>query len=381
MMAILLAAAVLGLALLPAALTLANLRLFGRPASGSPRNETSEGGGPLCSVCIPARNEEAAIEAAVRSILAAVDLPIEVIVVDDHSEDATGLILERISGEDSRLQRVLAPSLPAGWNGKQHACSVAATHARGEWLLFLDADVRLQPSAIAALIAEAEQRQVGLLSGFPRQVTLTWAESSLVPMMYVILLGYLPLSRSRAEPTNPALAAGCGQLFLARRADYQRSGGHAAIAGSRHDGIMLPRLFRRCGISTDICDASELASCRMYADRRSVLVGLLKNAREGIANRRLIVPFTVLLIGGFVAPLLLLPHAIYWRWPLLSIVLLAAALLLSFVPRLLIARRLERQRWTVIASPLIVAWFVLIQWWALVRDTLGIQTAWRGRSS
>lgn len=381
MIYIIVAIVILMLALLPAAMTVANLKQFDRLRPATFAGEAVPIGQLRCSICIPARNEEAGIEVAVRSILSEQYLPIEVVVVDDHSEDATGDILRRIESEDARVRRVLAPPLPTGWNGKQHACSVAANHATGDWLLFLDADVRLKPGAIPAILTAAENRGVGLLSGFPSQVTGTWAEAALVPMMYVILLGYLPLSRSRAEATNPALAAGCGQLFLARKVDYERAGGHAAIAASRHDGIMLPRLFRRCGIATDICDASHLASCRMYTDRRSVLVGLLKNAREGIANKRLIVPFTILLVGGYVAPLLLLPHAIYWGWPVLSIVLLAIALTLSFIPRLAIAYRLEGQRWTALASPLIVAWFVAIQWWALLRDTLGIRTTWRGRSS
>jgi len=112
-----------------------------------------------------------------------------------------------------------------------------------------------------------------------------------------VLLGFLPLSRSR-HSNSASLAAGCGQLFLTTRDAYRRAGGHYAIKSSLHDGIMLPRLFRRAGLRTDIFDASDLASCRMYDTNRDVLQGLMKNATEGIGSPKTIIPFTLLLGGG-----------------------------------------------------------------------------------
>ena len=105
---------------------------------------------------------------------------------------------------------------------------------------------------------------------------------------------------------DPAFAAGCGQLFLARRARYEQIGGHAAVRTSLHDGLTLPRAFRQAGLSTDLCDATDVASCRMYRSAREVWFGLAKNATEGLASPRLIGPATLFLLGGQVLPLVLL---------------------------------------------------------------------------
>ncbi len=141
------------------------------------------------------------------------------------------------------------------------------------------------------------------------------------------------------------MAAGCGQLFLAKRSEYFKTGGHAAIRSSRHDGIQLPRLFRAKGATTDLFDASDIAVCRMYENMQEVHRGLLKNASEGIANPKLILVFTVLLLGGFVMPLAMLMHSLYWEWQVLPTALLAGATVCSFLPRALISARLERIDW------------------------------------
>ena len=124
-------------------------------------------------------------------------------------------------------------------------------------------------------------------------------------MMHYVLLGYLPIERMRST-VDPGFAAGCGQLFLAKKQEYLQSDGHRAIASSRHDGIKLPRNFRNHGFKTDLFDASDIAKCRMYQSLSQVHRGLLKNATEGIANPKLILPFSILLLGGATIPPLLL---------------------------------------------------------------------------
>src|SRR5262249_60413807 len=96
---------------------------------------------------------------------------------------------------------------------------------------------------------------------------------------------------------------GCGQLFITRREAYDRSGGHSAIRGTLHDGLKLPRTYRMAGLTTDICDATDLAACRMYRDAGAVWNGLAKNAGEALAAPRLILPMTVILLAGQVLPI------------------------------------------------------------------------------
>ena len=193
---------------------------------------------------IPARNEEANIAAACAAVLANEGVELELIVLDDASTDRTPEILRGIA--DPRLRVAAAPPLPPGWSGKQHACHVLGGLARHELMVFVDADVRLAPDALARMAGFMQRNRVGLASGFPAQVTLTWSEQLFLPLIHFLLIGFLPMAAMRRS-LSPGLGAGCGQLFIARRAAYLRAGGHAAIRASLHDGLTLPRAFRRVG--------------------------------------------------------------------------------------------------------------------------------------
>ena len=133
------------------------------------------------SVLIPARNEEQSIAACVRSVLASRDVELEVIVLDDHSEDRTAEIVRGI--DDARVWVESAPPLPPGWNGKQHACFVLSKLARFPLLAFLDADVRLTPDALSRLAVFLQDSGAGLVSGFPRQETETFLERLLLTLI------------------------------------------------------------------------------------------------------------------------------------------------------------------------------------------------------
>jgi len=202
----------------------------------------------------------------------------------------------------------------------------------------------------------------------------------LIPTMHLLLLGYLPLERMRRS-LDPSLAAGCGQLFLCDRTSYRICGGHATIRGSRHDGLQLPRTFRRSALATDIFDASDLATCRMYRSRQEVVRGLLKNAHEGIASPKLIGIFSLLLLGGSVLPIPVLIAAALTsnRW--FSIALLAIAAMLSVQPRRWINQRFYPAPLPLATQPIAIAWFVGLQWWALISHRRGHGVPWRGRSS
>jgi hypothetical protein len=196
------------------------------------------------------------------------------------------------------------------------------------------------------------------------------------------LLGFLPIARSRSD-NSPGLAAGCGQLFITRRGDYLRAGGHAAIRASLHDGVKLPRAYRRAGLRTDIFDATDIASCRMYTRSLDVWKGLSKNATEGIGSPATILPFTILLAGGQIVPLALVAWGLTTRWsgwPAWAVPVACIAVLLAYLPRFLEALRFRQSLTSVIAHPLGIAMFLAIQWVSLVRRLLGLQTSWRGRS-
>jgi len=248
--------------------------------------------------------------------------------------------------------------------------------------VFLDVDVVPARDAIARSVAFLDASGAALASGFPRQETGSFLEWLLLPLIHFVLLGYLPLARSR-QVNDPSLAAGCGQLFVTRRADYERAGGHAAIRGSLHDGVKLPRAYRRAELVTDIFDATEIASCRMYSRSLDVWRGLSKNATEGIGSAATILPFTILLGGGALLPPLLAASGLatgFAGWPTGAAAVTLAAAALAYVPRFLDAIRFRQSLTSALFHPLGVAVFLAIQWVALVRKTLGLKTAWRGRS-
>ena len=161
------------------------------------------------------------------------------------------------------------------------------------------------------MVAFLEESGADLVSGIPSQETGTFWEHLVIPLIHFLLLGFLPIKRMRAS-SDPAYGAGCGQLFLARRSSYDRARGHAAIRSTLHDGIKLPRAFRAAGLKTDLCDATQVARCRMYRGGRALCDGLVKNADEGLGTATLIVPISLLLVLGQVLPIVLAGLTI-WR--------------------------------------------------------------------
>jgi hypothetical protein len=345
----------------PLLMALVNLRFYTLPLPAD--------GTPAVSVLIPARNEEATIGDACAAVLSSKGVDLQLIVLDDHSTDRTPAILAGI--EDPRLIVASAPPLPQGWSGKQHACAHLATLASHDLMVFVDADVRLAPDALSRMAGFMQRNDVGLASGFPHQVVRTWSEVLLLPLINFLLLGFLPIPMMRRS-TEPAFGAGCGQLFIARRPEYVRAGGHAAIRASLHDGIKLPRAFRRVGIATGLFDATDIAECRMYTNARDLWEGLTKNATEGMATAKALPIWTAILAGGQVLPvvlLLIVPGPVS-----------AAALACAIGLRLLLAWRLRQPILSALLHPAGVAALLVVQWAALIRSARGIPATWRGRA-
>lgn len=362
----------LALAAVPCALFLINLLIY-RPAPAGP---AAGAAGPALSVLIPARNEEARIRATLDAVLASRDAEFEVVVLDDGSTDRTAAIVAEFAGRDARVRLEAAPALPAGWCGKQHACWQLARRAQHPLLVFLDADVRLAPDALARMRAFLIRRGVALASGVPRQETGTFAERLLIPLIHFVLLGFLPMPAMRWFRWS-AFGAGCGQLFIARADAYRACGGHDRIRASLHDGVTLPKVFRRAGFMTDLFDATDVATCRMYHSNASAWHGLGKNATEGLAAPGTIVPMTTLLAGGQVLPVLLLllaPGRVET-----ALTPLLAALACAYLPRLVGVWRFRQSLVSALLHPLGVLGLLAIQWQAFGRRLRGRPAVWKGR--
>jgi glycosyltransferase involved in cell wall biosynthesis len=368
-------------AIFPAALWLWNMLLYREP-EGSSCAELGHCSLPHpVSVLIPARNEERAIAALLTSLIATRGVEIEMIVLDDGSSDRTAKIVHGFAARDPRVRLVSAPPLPCGWNGKQHACYALAAMAQFEILCFLDADVRLEPDALVRMCGFLTRSESDLVSGFPRQETETLLETLLLPLIHFVLLSYLPLAGMRALPA-PGFAAGCGQFLMVKREAYRKSGGHAQIRATMHDGLLLPQLLRRHGLRTDIADLTHLATCRMYHSASEVWQGLAKNATEGMASPARILPFTFLLLCGQILPSLLAVSLFFAPrlYSNLEHSLILAALAASFIPRLLSVWKYRQPLLSAYLHPVGVAVLLAIQWYALLRKIAGQPATWKQRA-
>ena len=328
-----------------------------------------------CSVLIPARNEEDNIEAAVRSVLQNEHVELEVLVADDHSIDRTAAVVSALATADPRVRLIPVASLPLGWCGKPHACHVLGANASHPILLFMDADVRLSPNALRRCASFMAEAMVDLISGIPRQETFSFSERLLVPLIHWILLGFLPMKQMRSN-RSASYAAGCGQLFMARANAYHASGGHGVLRASLHDGLHLPRAFRAAGFQTDLFDATDVASCRMYSGPAQAWRGLARNAHEALGSPSLIGPATLLLAGGQILPLVLLAIAPAG----FAFVTALLATMAIFSVRFALALRFHQSWLGVLLHPVGIGAFLGIQWVAFVRSAFRRPARWRDRS-
>lgn len=253
---------------------------------------------PLVSILVPARNESRRIVACLGSLLAQ-DYPrFELLLLDDNSEDNTAALARALAPPDS-LRILSGAPLPDGWTGKSWACHQLAAAARGDYLLFTDADTVHAPEALSAVVSHARETGAALLSAWPRQITGTWSERAVIPLVYVLLLGALPhyvLVRLQNYPhyarwTSPhwleALGAANGQFMLFTRAGYDAIGGHEAVRDHLVEDVALGRRVAArtaLGLKLVNCDGSRLVNCRMYASFAEVWEGFTKNLRAAFSD-------------------------------------------------------------------------------------------------
>jgi hypothetical protein len=244
-------------------------------------------------------------------------------------------------------------------------------------LVFIDADVRLANDALERLAGHMNGTGVDLASGIPRQRTESFSERLLIPLIHFILLGFLPM-RAMSKSRSPAYAAGCGQLFVTWAASYRACGGHAMLRGSMHDGIKLPRVYRKAGLATGLFDATDMAVCRMYRVGAEVWSGLGKNATEGLAAPGAILPMTTILGGGQVLPFVLLFFAA--KLSRFGLCASTAAAMLSLLPRMLAVPLFRQPLGAAFIHPVGVVALLGIQWFAFARRLTGHRAVWKARA-
>ncbi|MGD0128864.1 MAG: glycosyltransferase [Terriglobia bacterium] len=226
------------------------------------------------SVIVPARNEEANIERVLRSLAGQRGVR-EILVVDDSSQDRTAEIAQALKEEIPTLRLLHVDSLPDGWLGKNYAVALAAREAAGDWLLFTDADTEHLPGSLAATLEMAEREGADLFSLSPGQITPTWWEKAVIPLVYVDL-ARLYKFEDVSDPASPAAAAN-GQYLLIRREVYERVGGHAAIHDQVLEDVELAKRVKTAGGKVVFMPGAAWVRTRMYSTFGEMWAGWSKN--------------------------------------------------------------------------------------------------------
>jgi len=280
-----------------------NLRSLKVPHSDSKIPEPA----PFISVLIPARDEEANIEACLES-LQKQDYPnFEVLVLDDNSSDNTGYIVDQIATTDNRIRLVRGNPLPEGWVGKPFACYQLAKKAKGLWLLFVDADTIHSPHMLRSVLALTLKLRPSLLSGFPRQLATSLPQKAAIPLLYFVILSWLPLWwLQRSKQWKPSLAI--GQFLLFPRDEYWRIGGHKAVKSRILEDVWLGVEVNRHGGRNVAVDLSSVVSCHMYQSLGAMWEGFIKWIYSVAASS------PVALVGLIVAGYVFFLAPFYWLW-------------------------------------------------------------------
>ena len=297
--------------------------------------------GQLVSVVIPVRNESSTIATVVGSILSTTYHPIELIVVDDRSSDDTPAIVESFS--DPRLRLVRGERLPAGWYGKPWACLQGYRAAKGNILLFTDADTRHAPELLARAVGALVQEKADLVTVAPLQRCVTFWERVVMPQIWLLLaLRYHPDAVNRARRERDVIAN--GQFILTTRKAYEAAGTHEAVRHEVAEDLALAQRYLRHGRKLHFTFAERLMETRMYQGLAHLIEGWSKNIYLG--GRRSF-PHEPLLRG--LVPVMLIVAMLFWLLP--PAVLLASAVdpgLSDLVPAALLACAFSAGFWMLI---------------------------------
>jgi chlorobactene glucosyltransferase len=267
------------------------------------RKTTHCGMSPV-SIIVPVRNEIDNIAACLAGLIRQTGLAAgsSITVVDDDSQDGTAAAVEQFAAGDPRIRLVAAGALPEGWVGKPHACWRGALTAEGEWLCFIDADLRAAPELVASAISASAAQGIDMLSLQPLQELGSFWERVVMTAGLLMLACAKPFRSGSEDAAN-------GQFLLFRRDAYFRVGGHAAVRAEICEDKALAGRIAAEGLVFRVLAAEELAQTRMYRGLSSLWEGLAKNATELLGSiPKTLFAAAVALVFGWAT--LLLPAAL-----------------------------------------------------------------------
>lgn len=276
----------------------------------------------LISVLIPVRNEEKNISYLLSDLQKTNTSNLEIIVFDDESADNTSKIAKGFAKQDKRISIIHSEGLPKGWLGKNHACYQLAQKATGKYLLFLDADVRINTSLIPEVVYYLKKHNLSLLSFFPTQIQKTFGEKISVPLMNYILLTILPLIFVRTSPFTSHAAAN-GQFMLFDAFTYRKIQPHKMFKDFAVEDIAIARFFKKQKLKIACLTGEKRIMCRMYSSYKEAVNGFSKNVFMFFGNKPVLaVLFWLFSAIGFVPVLSAISQFIAYYFLALVVILL-----------------------------------------------------------
>ena len=223
-------------------------------------------------ILVPMRDEEANVEACLKSLLNSemLNSP-QIYALDDGSSDQTGNLISIF-----KVKKLTGSALPEGWLGKNWACHNLARAGSGEYLVFVDADVRLHPHAIASAITKMNSLKWDYISPYPKQIAESFMEKLIQPLLQWSWIASVPLRIAEKYP-NRSMTIANGQFFIVKRTAYEATGGHGAIAAEVLDDLELARALIAKGFKGGVAEGSSVASCRMYKSSTELIDGYTKS--------------------------------------------------------------------------------------------------------
>lgn len=246
---------------------------FGQPRQGYVKAVPGE-----ISVLIPARNEAENLPHLLQSLQNCNNIIGEILVYNDQSQDETSAVTEHWAGYDPRITIIEGVKLPHGWLGKNHACHQLALSAKGKYLLFLDADVKINQRAIDLAIYQMKQKKLALFSFFPSQKMHSPGEWLLVAHVNVILTSLLPLPLTAYIPLS-ILAAANGQFMMFNAESYHNHKFHEKLRTAAVEDVAIAQYIKKMGLRMRTALAPKGLTCRMYHGYSEALEGLARSAR------------------------------------------------------------------------------------------------------
>ncbi len=260
-------------------------------------------GAELVDILIPARNEINNLPKILKDLQLQSYQKYNITVYDDNSEDGTSEFLVKQKKHNPKIDIVTGAGLPHGWSGKNHACFQLAKRAKGSIIIFLDADVRVGPEFIIRVVSHFRRQNLKLLSFFPVQVTKSWGEQLVVPLINWILLSLLPLNLVR-KSSRSAFSAANGQCMVFDTENYLKHQWHRQVKLVPVEDIAIMKKMKQAGFTVETLLGSSEIRCRMYHSFRDSINGVARSAPAFFGNNWFFATFFVFVIT--LGPLLVL---------------------------------------------------------------------------